>query len=124
MQIMYMHHLTSIVSKIPGLRLAINSWMNKEQRDAESSVPQVGLYYRDRHIGRVDQGFMDEVPHWEDWRTGAEKPRIDRPYRYMEAYHRNAWPDVMRVIENKLPQAQRQVLRKAGRKLGFVWWRN
>jgi hypothetical protein len=119
---MYMSDLCRLVESVPGLRLANNAWMNKQIRDAKFSVPQVAVYYGDKCIKKVDQSFMDERPHYEDWHSGDELP-WNPNYRYAQAYHREAWPLVMKVIEDKIPEQYRSALRKKAKRMGFEWWR-
>lgn len=121
-EVMYMDQAMKILRGVPGLRSACADWTNKVQR-SRISIQEVGVYYKDQFICKIDQSYMDEVAH-QEWLTSKTEVHAGAPVQGTAyQYHRSAWPDRMRIIEAALPNHLRPLLRKVAWRVGSFKWK-
>ena len=120
-QVMYTSDALKILRRVPGLRAACADRTNKVQR-SRYSIQEIGVYYRDRFICKIDQDFMDDVPHLEWLRSKTDVAAGTREEGTAYQYRRSAWPERMKYIESRLPRHLRETLRKVAWKIGRFKW--
>jgi len=121
---MMMDQALKILRAVPGLRAACADRTNKVQRSCRA-IQEVGVYFNDQFVCKIDQNYMDEVPH-QEWLTSQTEIRpgtLIQGTAYQ--YHRSAWPERMEIIERALPHELKPLLRKAAWRVGsFKWKKN